>query len=300
MAERKCTNLTLGLLIAFWVVQFGLSALGQDSKLGTNSDEQISALLKSLKDPAWEKRYEAFYNLLSHESAEKWDGRTYLIPSRLDSLYNAHPDRKGELKLALIDLLSTENSKVEAQNVEVKRTGKTLTEQYTNYYGDVIAAVAGLSDPRALNALVGAITTGGMADRGLAKFGPVVVEPLLLKLQSRDVITRAAAVRALITTLQPENRDNFSDDASRQKIKKALLGAASDRDGGVRLAAVYGLALIPDEDTIPVLTGLAASDPSRLPGQADEGGPFYPVRQAAKRVLDQIARSGTTTTPNPK
>jgi hypothetical protein len=291
------TKLTFGLLTLSLI---GLRPFGsaQDSKGPT--DEEMSGIRTKFTDPSWEKRCDAFYGLLGYESAAKWDGRTYLIPQKLTSVFRTHPERENEIRLALIDLLSTENAKVEEQNREVKKTGKTLTEGYITYYGDLIAAVAGLNDPRAMNGLVGAITTGGMADRGLAQIGPAVLDPLMLQLQSRDVIIRAAAVRALTTLWQPEYRSRFSDDGSRQRIKAALLKSAADEDGGVRLAAVYGLALMPDPDTIPVLKTLATSDPSRLQGQADEGGPFYPVRQAARRALDQIAHTGLSTPTTPQ
>ena len=207
---------------------------------------------------------------------------------------SAHPDREDGLRSALIELLSREDTLIEAQSEEVKKTGKTLTEGYLNYYGDLIAAVAGLNDPRALNALIGAMATGGMADRALAKLGPPALDPLIAKFQSSDALVRGAAARALTTMWEPEYQVNFSDSVSRRKLKTVFLKAASDDDGGIRVAGVRGLALMPDADTLAVLRKLAESDPLRMPGEADEGGPFYPVRQAAKRALDQIAQSGNS------
>ena len=273
------------------VLQQGPLVFAQNAKTGDNKN--IAAILINLRDPSWEQRAHAFYQLVGSS-----DGRSDLIPSRLATFFRTNPDREDESKLALIQLLNTENSMVESQNEEYKRSRKTLPESYTNYYGDVIAAVAGLNDPRAVNALVGAMATGAMATRGLARLGPEALDPLILNLQSRDVITRAATVRGLTTMWRPENREKLDDDVSRRKIKDAFMRAARDEDGGVRLAAVYGLALIPDDDSVLLLRRLAASDPSRLPGQADEGGPFYPVRQAARRVLDQIARSRVPPTNN--
>lgn len=279
-----------GILSAIVVLQLGVRGFAQNTTAETI--EPVAAMLTSLRDPSWETRTEAFYEMVVNGTASAWDGRTDLIPSRLATLFRAHPDREDAVKLALIELLNTENAVVEAQDQEYKKSRKTLSETYANYYGDVVAAVSGLNDPRALHALVGAMGTGGMADNGLARLGSDAVDPLVVKLQSSYVIVRAAAVRALTTFWQPENRDKSNDDVSRRKIKEAFLKAAGDQDGGVRLAAVYGLALMPNEDTIRLLKRLAASDSSRLPGQADGGGPFYPVRQAARRVLDQMARSG--------
>jgi HEAT repeat protein len=291
-------NSMFRLLILCFVLAFGCVGLAQVQSAVTN--EGIRSIQINFTDPSWEKRSDAFYKLLGYESAAKWDGRTYLIPQKLASVFQAHPERENELRLALIRLLSTEDAVVEAAGEKVKKTGKTLGEGYLSYYGDVIAAVAGLKDPRALNALVGAMATGGMADRALAALGAPALDPLIAKFQSSDALIRGAAARALTTMWEPEYRRNFSDSASRQKLKAMFLKAAADEDGGIRVAGVRGLTLMPDADALAVLKKLAESDPLRMPGEADEGGPFYPVRQAAKRALDQIARSGTTTTPNPK
>jgi hypothetical protein len=226
-----------GILSAIVVLQLGVRGFAQNTTAETI--EPIAAMLTSLRDPSWETRTEAFYEMVVNGTASAWDGRTDLIPSRLATLFRAHPDREDAVKLALIELLNTENAVVEAQDQEYKKSRKTLSETYANYYGDVVAAVSGLNDPRALHALVGAMGTGGMADNGLARLGSDAVDPLVVKLQSSDVIVRAAAVRALTTFWQPENRDKSNDDVSRRKTKEAFLKAAGDQDGGVRLAAVY-------------------------------------------------------------
>jgi hypothetical protein len=282
----------LGFLLSSLIV---LSAsLSRAQKFDTRFVEAqfgtIDAVLSGLNGGSWEKRCDAFYHLLGYESYAKWDGRTDLIPSKLAGVFSAHPEGENELKLALIKLLSTENATVEAQNEEFKRTRKTLTEDYTNYYGDLIAAVAGLKDSRALDSLVGAMGTGGMATGALAEFGQISLDPIIAKLRSADPFVRAAATRTLQVIVQPEYRIEFGDDVSHQKIKSALLRAATDSDGGVRLAAATGLALIPDTDVIAMLKKLASSDQAKLPGQADGGGDFYPVRQAAKRALASIGQ----------
>lgn len=277
-------------LITIMAIQLGLLASAKDAGVATN--EQISIALTNFQSPSWEKRSEAFYHLLAYGSSPGWDGRSYLISPRLASIFTAHPERQEELRLGLIRLLETENARVEAQNKEFQKTGKTLTESYTNYYGDLIAAVSGLNDPRSLNALVGAMATGGMADRALAKLGASALDPLIAKFQSSDALIRGAAARTLTTMWEPEYRANFSDSASRQKLKAVFLKAAVDEDGGVRVAGVRGLALMPDADALAMLRKLAQSDPLRMPGQADEGGPFYPVRRAARMALEQIG-SGT-------
>jgi HEAT repeat protein len=254
-------------------------------------DARITKALDKLKSSSWEERGEGFYNLLGYDGYAKWDGRTDLIPSNLALTFQLNPRRSEEIKTALISLLDTENSTVATQRVEFDKTGKTLTEGYTNYYGDVIASVASLKDARALNALAAALSTGALATRGLAELGPQALNPVLGKLNSDDPITRGAATQALQFMASPENRDKFGDAATKAQIKNGLLRAAADRDFGVRIMAARALTLIPDADTVAVLEKLATSDPATLPGQkADEGGDFYPVRQAARRALQSLGK----------
>ena len=291
MCDRKAKVLRSLFLLLAWTLQFGLSCAAQDLKRGATGE--IGTLEKSLKDPSWEQRCSAFYGLLGYVNCVEWDGRTDLIHSKLATFFRAHPDRQDDMKIALIALLTTENKNVE--------TSKTLSEGYTNYYGDVVAAVSSLRDSRALMALVGAVGTGGMATGALAEFGAASLDPVLHELQSHDSIVRAAAVRAINEFLEPAYRKGFSDGVSRQKIKAALLQAGADDDYGVRFTAVRGLAKIVDADTLGMLKKLASSDPAKLPGKATDGGDvLYPVRRAAKKALDQIeqSRSSTPTSPN--
>jgi hypothetical protein len=276
------------------------SGLAQGSKV--LSADEATAALKGFNSPSWEKRSDAFYRFLGYQSYANWDGRTDLIPSKLAILFRALPDRENELKLALINLLTTENAIVSAKNKELELKGTTisLTEDYTNYYGDLIAAVAGLKDARAVDALVGAMGTGGMATGALAEFGSISLDRIIARLQTGDLLDKGAVIAALDALAQPKNRAKF-DEASRQKIKAALLKAAADKDWSIRAGAASALASIPDADTVTVLQKLATSDPIKLPGQkALDGGDYYPVRHAAKMALDQVSRSGTPTTTNSK
>ncbi len=243
-----------------------------------------------LMDASWEKRRKAFYMLLGFETPEKWDGRTYLIPRELASVFRARPENTDELKVALIHLLDTENSEVKLQNKGSARDGRPLDEEYTDYYGDVIEAVAGLGDQRALEALMGAMGTGGMAANGLAVIGTPALDALIKASENADPGFRLAAFRALTVMWRPEHRANFSDDTSSEELQAAFLRAVSDRDESIRSVGAIGLGLTPKpgEHTIQVLVTLAVSDPAVLPGEADDGGPLYPVRRAASKSLAQL------------
>lgn len=254
------------------------------------SDQDLTRIRAGFMDASWENRRKAFYMLLGFESPEKWDGRTYLIPRELASVFRAHPEHADDLKLALIHLLDTENSEVKLQNKGSERDGRSLDEEYIDYYGDVIGAVAGLGDQRALDALMGAMGTGGMAANGLAAIGTPALDSLIKASENADPSVRLAAFRALTAMWRPEHRANFSDDISSEKLQAAFLKAVSDQNESVRSIGAIGLGLTPKPGarTIHALVTLAVSDPAVLPGEADDGGPLYPVRRAASRSLAQV------------
>src|SRR5207249_4686931 len=77
---------------------------------------------------------------------------------------------------ALIALLERENRPDPSK--------ENLSED--TYYGDLIGCVAALKGPRAVNALLGAINTGGMAEDGLMALGSVAVPGLLETLHSKS------------------------------------------------------------------------------------------------------------------
>jgi HEAT repeat protein len=269
-------------------------ALGQLTGAGAQNPpttQELTRTLAELARQSWETRRDAFYRLLGFESARNWDGRTYLIPKERAALFRTHPNCEDDVKLALIRLLSTENAKVEARAEVVRKGGEPLSEDYFDYYGDVIGAVSGLDDPRALNALVGAMGTGGMDANGLARLGEPALDALITKSQSRDPETRWKAVLTMTDMWKPENRAKSSDEVSRQKLRAVFLKAARNEDQGLRGTGALGLGYMsrPDAEVIEVLLALAISDPALVPGEsADDGGPYYSVRRLANLALARI------------
>jgi HEAT repeat protein len=147
------------------------------------------ALIHQFHDANWKTRSEAFFALFHGESS-------------LASLSATAPQQADDIKVGLIDLLETENAVVES--------GVSLTEEYTEYYASLIAAVASLKDTRALYGLLGAIRTGGMATRALAEFGTIAIDPIIEKLNSGDRVTRAFAADVLGQMLEPKNYPKVS------------------------------------------------------------------------------------------
>jgi len=245
---------------------------------GSLPSEAINQYIAEFNSAGWEARSRAFYELLKLGSGD----RSYVARPVQDIMERASPAEADRLKLALIKLLEKENEVVEGY----KRTGGHFGEDYSNYYGDVIAAVTNLKDPRSMNAMLGALDTGGMAIRTLASFAPASLNPLLERLRDEDTTTRMFALDAICEMLEPVNYDRVK--ARRPEIKQAFLRAVRDPDPNVRSVGARGLGLLGDPDAIPVLKELAERDPAYLAGEADGGKDLYIVRPEAKKALTEI------------
>jgi HEAT repeat protein len=240
--------------------------------------DAINQYLAGFDSAGWEGRSSAFYDLLKLGSGD----RSYVAGPVRDIVERASPAEAEMLKLALIKLLDKENEVVEGY----KRTGLHFGEEYSNYYGDLIAAVTTLKDPRSMNALLGAITTGGMVEQTLAAFAPTSLSPVLERCKEKDPETRVAAIFVLTDMLEPQNYQRVKP--YRLTVKRTLLEALKDPLPAVRSAAVSALAVLGDTDVIPVVRDLAEHDPAYLPEKADTGGYLYLVRPEAKKALAEL------------
>jgi hypothetical protein len=189
------------------------------------------------------------------------------------------------VKLGLIQLLSTENYYfIESKNPP---TDDHEEDDVSEHYAELIDTVSSLHDERAIPALAGAITTGGMAQRGLLKYGDKALGPVVEQMKSPDALVRASALGMAITILQRHN-----DFASHARIKEILRASVADSGSVVRTKAVWEIDCLNDrQDFVSILEKLAKTDPQKLPGKADDGGDgdeFYPVRFDARRVLRHI------------
>ena len=218
-----------------------------------------------------------------------FDYRTWLSGAKLEGVFGTNPDRVDELKRALIGLLMIEQAKREAERDELRRTGRARPEEYSDYYGDLILAVAALKDPRSIKALLGAITSGGAAGGALADFGPLALNGVLAKSQSPDALERSMALGVLSAMLSPKSERQL-DEPGRQRTRSSILQAAADEEWDVRAQAARILgAMPPDVETIAILRQLAESDPAVSSGH-------FPVRQAATQALRQIESRTTPET----
>jgi HEAT repeat protein len=268
LLEQKAMKVIATAITYVFVVCAAISAQ-------TNAREK---LLQQFDAASWETRAAAFYELMDLGLGKKLSGETSEMPSILRKVLASDPRESNSTKRALIGLLARENAVVQSQRLEFDKTGKTLTEGYVNYYGDVVAAVASLDDARSVDALLGAITTGGMATRRLARLGRVALQPTLQELNSADPLVRGAALNVLSEML---SSSEFSADASSvAQIKDALVKSLADQDSGVRITAVEGVAKLHDPSLRPLVEKLATVDPYQMANT-------YPVREAASRALQK-------------
>ncbi len=276
--------------LSFLLLAPHVISVGQDSPRPSLSAE-FKDLRRDMKSEEWKARRDSFYRMIRLGSPGA-ENTTYLFASALQKLIERNPGESDAIKMSLIELLQKENAVVKACTPRDPNCG----EEYSNYYGDVIGAVGGLKDPRAIPALIGAMNTGGMAVQGLAEFGRAALGPVLSVFQDhkQDEQLRMGAVSALGTMILPPYSKKLTDPESRLKIKQALLQAATDESFGVRLSAVSILGALADPDAIPILERLAREDPVILPGKPDDGGDggkFYPLRQNARRALARLKSS---------
>lgn len=255
-------------------------------------NDQIESLLKQMGDPDWNNRETAFYKLLELGFEGKFNGQTWRIPSALSKLSSKHPTNADEINLTLIRLLETENNLVREHEDKFELTGETLTEDYSDYYGDLIGTVAGLKDSRSVNALAGAVNTGNMATKGLAELAPFSIDIIAEKVNSEDWSTRSSATRVLSQMLEAANINRFEMKIPglREKIKQLLIKKTKDSDYNVRLSAIDGLAKLQDADVIKVLEDISKND-SYESNVAKGRIKSYPVREAAKKYLSQMKQS---------
>jgi len=244
----------------------------------------ISRVLEKMKSPTRTERSKAF-----DEAAE-------LLASDKTT-----PGDNDRLRLGIIQLLIAENARTNVPDEEALKqaasgassangTGEGEGDEW-EYYPSLIDFVAHLGDERAIPALLGAAMTGGMAIRGVARFGKKALGPALEQVASGDPALASGAVYVIQKLLEWRS---VSDADSHLRIKKALRRALASPEFAVRLSAMYAIEYLDDrEEFVPLLKEVAEHDPVKLAGQRpDDGGDsgeFYPARFDARRLLRKIA-----------
>jgi hypothetical protein len=237
-------------LLALAIHTTGLAAQSLSESIGKTSSGDYAT------------RRAGFYRIGHLARADSSTGSSAQAGQRFQGYVGQHP----EVASALISLLERENLP--------DPTKQAMSED--PYYADLIGVVAGLRDPRAANALLGAIHTGKLATEGLSALGQMAVPGLLATLRSQEkhFFARAAAA-VVLGTITRQGRGSAADSAA---TRSGLLGALSDTSMYVRRDAVEALTHFSGADIRRRVSDLAAMDPaSRL----RSGKRVYPVRAAA-------------------
>lgn len=237
----------------------------------------IDATLLALASADPEARSRAFYTLLRRDSTGAAEGR-FIARTAAARLLRDQAGQAEKIRTALIEALDRENAYVQ----ESQKKNIELSENYTDYYGDLIGAVASIHDARALNGLLGAITTGGMATDGLADLGAPAVEGVSAKLQDPDALVREGAARTLGKFLQRPQQMARSATAEAM-AQRGLMRALDDGSPFVRSAAVDAVGPIRNSPEVKrKLESMAAREQNRAAAAA---GVSPPVQDAIKRAL---------------
>jgi len=238
----------------------------------------IRGVLRRLSDSTWKNRRDAFYGLIGGAQPD--------IGGSVKELLQNYPDEADSISLALIGLLERENAAL----AESARRGEKIGrgEEYSDYYANVIWAVTSLKDIRSMDALIGAIATGGMVTRTLAEFAPQSVEAVLARTADPDPHVRSSTLAFLCEMLSPPYDEKVGTPGFRSKIKEAFLRGVKDKEGVVRAVAVRGLGALGDPDVIPIVAHLAEHDPDHYPSRYHPGGRRYWVRESATKALEEL------------
>jgi hypothetical protein len=274
---------------AAWILGLFLSAAANAQQATHLPNSKVANALDRMQSADLQTRETAFDELMRDLSSEVQNQTNPDEPSEvLPMFFKQHPDQAERVKLGLIQLLGKESETFMGKSVPPG----TYSEGDMEHYAQLIEAVSELNDGRALPALIGAMTTGGIAAGGILRFGDKALGPLLEQLKNPDGPVRARALEIAVTILKAADND-----ASPTRIRDLLRSSLKDTDASVRTAAVTLIECRDDRrDFVAVLQDLAKNDPERFPGKTDDGvdGDWhYPVRVQARRVPRDIENNKT-------
>ena len=201
----------------------------------------------------------------------------------------SNPDalERPEVKAALIDLLDRENT---YHATPPEATGVTSEdddwEGYGDYWSDLADTVDRIADwhnPRQL-CILARSSYGPLSSfaQKLATNGGSLVAPCLLKMSRGNKLDRDVSLSGLVMVLA-FNQNLLP--ALRQEINQAILIGLRDPESFVRDDTVIAVGKYGKPEMIPVLEGIAQTDPySHLVNEK----PVFDVREAAARAIRAI------------
>jgi hypothetical protein len=244
-------------------------------------DSRVSATLDRMNKNDLHAREAAFNDMMALISEGQTQATEPDRAAALASFFKQHPDQADRIKLGLIHLLKADNDDFQSG------APGTYTEDDTEHYAEVINVVSSLKDERAIPALVGAMSTGGMAQQAISQYGDKALAPVLEQLKSSDPLAQASALRMSFALLATRG-----DPASKAQIRELILAYVKAPSEPSRRIAVQEIGCLGDrQNFVPLLKEIAKTDPEKRPGKALDGGDadgFYPVRADARQVLRDI------------
>ena len=267
-------------ILWLFVSAVAIPTAGQAQESAT-LDKRVTTILARMASRDLATREAAFGDILDvmMEGVQRNSNSGY--SGVLASFFARHRDQADRVTLALIDLLKAENDTFIVD--EIPPGQGPYTNDDMEHYAQIIEVVASLKDERAIPALVGALTTGGIATEGVLQYGQEALGPLLSQVNSPNRFVRSSVVEVAVTILKKKN-----DAASRAQISAIVVAALKDPDYLVRFCALGVIEGLDDwAQFVPALQEIAEHDPHVIqePGQDAR----YSLRIRAKELLQRIA-----------
>jgi hypothetical protein len=180
-------------------------------------------------------------------------------------------------------------SALDRENREVLTAETGIAEDRSEYYATLTGLVANLRDARALPTLGAALSTGYMAQRGVALFGAAAIPSLSRAFEGGVEPLQAGALHSLEALLAEMHGEIPAEHHS--SLRRIVLGGLTHPNFNLRLAAVGAAAHLAatDAGVRDLLLQLGDSDPYQT---FDPEGisPQYPIRAAVQELLSLGAR----------
>jgi hypothetical protein len=226
--------------------------------------------------------------VVSLMKSQAWTDREKGFKVAVAMLRGGAQSRSDEdnLRMGLIQLVMVEEH--EAATPSSSDDG----ERHEEYFAALVEAVANLHDARAIPSLLAVAGTGGMATRGVARFGKLALDAVIVDIRGQDLQRSGDSLWILRDMLAFRTA---SDPESQAKIKDVLRYCLGHPESRVRGNAISVLEYLDDrEDFVPALRYLADRDPYKLVGErsndSQDNGEIYPVRRGARILLSKITK----------
>lgn len=251
-----------------------LLALAQASYAQTAPpDPRVPLWLAQLQDPAWQNRMQTFYAVLNSTGPVSGSGEYWVGPATT-KIVSVSPN----LGAAFIALLGLENTfGLNLLN--------DLPEDFSDYWADVVIAVAALNDPTALDVLSAVAHTGSIATNAIASFGSLGLDRAKRLVRNEDPQVR---ISGMLTTLAIAKAATSRKELRlRAEAIAILLFGLFDRDPEVRITALYALGELRSKEARASILALLSRD-LHTGADSEHAEAFAREREEAKRVLRRI------------